>query len=234
MPVMRLRNILKLRRNQRGSTVVEFAIVAPVLLTMILGSLDVGYALYARSILGGAIQKAARDSGLETGAGRGCEIDYGVLQHISGLLKVNVLKTHTMESFCDLTDTQRQALFNSAENKENSILFLRRNYVSFSDVGEMEEFTDSDDDGVCDRGEPFEDLSGDDEWGERGANGQGGARATVLYSAGLHFRRIFPAYKLIGGKEFMTVEATTILRNQPYSQNQNPAALIKNCTMDDL
>lgn len=230
---MKMLKLLKLRYDQRGSTVVEFAIVAPVMLMMILGSLDVGYALYARSMLEGAIQKAARDSGLQTGAGRGCEIDYGVIKNISGLLNINVLKTHTESSFCALTDTQRAALFASAENKENSVLFIRRNYTSFSDVGEMEDFTDSDGDGICDVGEPYEDSSGDSQWGERGVNGQGGARATVLYSAGLHFRRIFPAYKLLGGKEFMTVEATTILRNQPYAVSQDPAVLVKNCPMED-
>lgn len=230
---MRLPKFLRLWKDQRGSTVVEFAIVCPVLLMMILGSLDLGYALYARSILDGAIQKAARDSGLQTGSGRGCEIDYGVIQSLSGLLKVNVLNNHTETSFCAMTDQQRSDLFAQAENVENSILFIRRNYVSFSDIGEMEEFTDSDDDSVCDRGEAYEDLSGDGNWGERGANGQGGARATVLYSAGLHFRRIFPAYKLIGGNEFMTVQSTTILRNQPYAETADAAVIERNCPAED-
>lgn len=55
----------RLKRDESGATVVEFALVAPVLVTLLLALFDVGYNLYTASILQGTIQKAARDSTIE-------------------------------------------------------------------------------------------------------------------------------------------------------------------------
>jgi len=54
-----------IRRDENGATVVEFALVAPVLVTLLLGLFDIGYNMYVASVLQGAIQKAARDSSIE-------------------------------------------------------------------------------------------------------------------------------------------------------------------------
>lgn len=54
-----------LRGDQQGATVVEFALVAPVLVTLLLGLFDIGYNTYVASVLQGAIQKSARDSSIE-------------------------------------------------------------------------------------------------------------------------------------------------------------------------
>lgn len=52
--------------DNEGVTAVEFALVAPVFLMIIAGSLDLGQMVYAKSVLDGAVEKAARDSALET------------------------------------------------------------------------------------------------------------------------------------------------------------------------
>lgn len=48
-------------------TLVEFAIVMPVFLLMVMGMLDLGQLFYARALLNGAVEEAARSSSLETG-----------------------------------------------------------------------------------------------------------------------------------------------------------------------
>jgi Flp pilus assembly protein TadG len=62
------RRARQLRQDERGATIVEFALVAPVLLLSIMGICDIGYNIYTQALLRGAIQKAARDSTIE-GAG---------------------------------------------------------------------------------------------------------------------------------------------------------------------
>ena len=46
--------------TQRGATIVEFALVLPVLCVLLLGMLDLGYRSYVTSIVQGALHEAAR------------------------------------------------------------------------------------------------------------------------------------------------------------------------------
>jgi len=57
--------VTRLKRERHGATIVEFAIVAPVMMMLIMGLGDLLYQQYAQSILNGAVQKAARDSTIE-------------------------------------------------------------------------------------------------------------------------------------------------------------------------
>ena len=55
----------KLCRDAKGATIVEFALIAPVLVMTILGLFDMAYNMYTSAVLQGAIQKVARDSSIE-------------------------------------------------------------------------------------------------------------------------------------------------------------------------
>lgn len=57
----------RLLHDSAGVTVIEFALIAPIFLMVIVGSLDLGQMVYAKAVLDGAVEKAARDSTLETG-----------------------------------------------------------------------------------------------------------------------------------------------------------------------
>lgn len=54
-------------RNNAGSTIIEFAIVAPVFITLLLMCFDIGQMAYANALLRGVVQDAARSAALETG-----------------------------------------------------------------------------------------------------------------------------------------------------------------------
>lgn len=56
-----------LDRDIEGAAAVEFALVAPVLLAMLMGIFDIGQMAYGKSVLNGAVQEAARSASLETG-----------------------------------------------------------------------------------------------------------------------------------------------------------------------
>lgn len=51
--------------DDRGATVVEFALVCPIFLLALLGIFDLAYNAYTTSLLDGSIQKVARDSTIE-------------------------------------------------------------------------------------------------------------------------------------------------------------------------
>ncbi len=185
--------------DRDGATLVEFALVAPVLLLMLLGMFDMGYNYYVQSQLQGAIQKAARDSGIEGAHSRMAEIDARVTDAV-------------------------HAIVPSAE-----VTFSRKAYARFSDVARPEDFSDVDGNGACNGGEPFEDVNGNGVWDQdRGADGLGGARDAVLYVVTVSYQRAFAITAFVDMPDTFTTQATTVLRNQPYGE-QDVSSLIRNC-----
>ena len=73
----------KLAKREDGMTIVEFALVAPTFLMLLLGTLDIAQLVYAQSVLNGAVQTAAREASLE-GADTTAADDL-VLQRIDGI-----------------------------------------------------------------------------------------------------------------------------------------------------
>ncbi len=55
----------RLAADQIGATVVEFALIAPVLVMTLLGLFDMAYSTYTSSVMQGAIANAARNSAIE-------------------------------------------------------------------------------------------------------------------------------------------------------------------------
>jgi Flp pilus assembly protein TadG len=191
----------RLAQEKRGSTLIEFAFVAPVLLTLTLGGIDLGYRAYVDHVLEASVQKAGRDSALEGGATSIAAIDGKVASLINPLVS------------------------------NATFVFDRKNFASFSRAGQAEEFTDLNGNGNCDSGEPYtdennnstRDLSG-------GVNGQGGARDITVYTATVSYPRVVPMYGLLGWSSNVTSSATTVLRNQPYGQQAARVTPTRNCT----
>jgi Flp pilus assembly protein TadG len=60
------RHLPSFQADARGVTIVEFAMVLPVMLTLIMGLGEVTYQAYVQSVLTGAMQKAGRDSTIQS------------------------------------------------------------------------------------------------------------------------------------------------------------------------
>jgi Flp pilus assembly protein TadG len=185
--------------DDRGAALIEFALVAPVMILALLGMFDLSYNIYATSLLEGAIQKAGRDATLESGGTRTSAID----------------------------GHMREVVHNLVPNA--TVTFDRQHYADFDDVQRPEDFTDSNGDGACNDGEPFEDVNGSGTWDtERGQSGVGGARDAVLYTVTVTYPRRFPFMRVIGFSDTVTSRARTVLRNQPFGA-QNLPATVGNC-----
>lgn len=103
--------IAPLRANSAGVTILEFALVAPVFILLLTGMMDVGHLIYAKSILDGAVQQAARSSSLESGDTTAA--DAMVLQRISPVIP-RVTMTSTRKSYYDFSDIGRPEVWNDA------------------------------------------------------------------------------------------------------------------------
>lgn len=76
------RTFIRLRDDQRGATIVEFALILLPMCVVLMGSLELGYRVYAQSIVVGSLREAARMA--STGSYSGADIDGYVTQKLKG------------------------------------------------------------------------------------------------------------------------------------------------------
>lgn len=184
---MRAPTIRKLRHDRRGAALVEFALVTPVMLVMLMGFGDMLYQVYTQSILNGELQKAARDSGIEGGASSTSTIDAKV-QAMVKKIAPNATFTSTRKSYDAFSEVAPEP-------------FTDTNSNGVRDPGEC--FTDENGNGTWDQ--------------DPGTAGQGGASAVTVYTMTATYPRLFPVAGLLGWPTTQTVSATTLLKNQPYA-----------------
>jgi Flp pilus assembly pilin Flp len=184
-----------LHRDQSGTSITEFGLIAPVLMVMLMGTYDVGHEMYVKSVLNGALQEVGRNSALEgaSNADQRQEID----------------------------DRLTEAVTKIAPNAEIEI--SRRYYKTFTkaaaaiaeDVIEEEE----DANGKCDDGESFMDANHNGIWDEDGGtDGQGGAKDVVIIKVKLSYERLFPSASFIGYGSDVVLVSDSVIANQPYGQ----------------
>lgn len=185
------------RRDERGAYLIEFALVFPAFLLLIMGIFDIGVQMYAKAVLVGAVNQAARDSTLEANATNQSAVD-GRVRDVMG----------TVAGYGTLS-------------------FERLNYLDFTSVGRAEDFTDGNGNGRRDAGECFQDANNNGNWdSDRGGQGQGGASDVVLYNVSLTYDRIFPLWRMLGEPQRHTITASTVLRNQPYNNQTNDMVVV--------
>lgn len=182
-----------LARDRRGVTVVEFALILPVMLVLMMGMMELGYQAYVQSVITGAVQKAGRDSGIQ--GATPATIDARVLSQVRAVAPSAVFATGSP---------------------------TRLSYTSFSAVA-PEPFVDSNNNGTREAGECYTDVNGNGQWdADAGRAGQGGANDVTVYTAKITYSRIFPVVRLLGWAGTATLSASTTLMNQPYATQNIP------------
>lgn len=180
--------IARLAADRRGATFVEFTLIAPVMLLLLMGLFDLCYRSYAQSILNGAVQSAGRRATLEGNA--------------SG----------TSTAAIDSAVVAQVRLIARDIRWESS----RKNYQTFGNI-RAEPFDDSNHNSQYDVGECYSDVNGNHQWDVNpGKDGQGGANDITLYTMSMTYPRLFPLHGLMGLSTEQTISAQTLLKNQPY------------------
>lgn len=202
MTISRKNPLRRLLTGQDGSSIVEFAVISPVMFTLLMGGFDFGHNLYIQSVLQGAVNKAARDSSLETGT-----------------------QEEKQEKIDDRVQAQVLAVHPGAKIPDSA--FTRSYFRSFTKAAapQSEEWADTNLNGECDNDENFTDDNNNGEFDEDGlAAGQGGTNDAVRYSATVRYTRLFPFPTIVGLEPEVVMTASTVIANQPYGDAAPPGS----------
>ena len=187
--------IRRLGRDERGMNVVEFALVLTPLLTVLLVIIDFGYRMYLEVVVEGTLNKAARRA------------------------TIGGVSTDEIDAFV------RSQLVSFSKNAQ--ITIDKQSYYQFSGVGKPEKIlTDTPPLGVYNKGDCCEDSKANGVYDtDQGSTGLGGSDDIVYYSVKVDFPRLVPLGKFLGFSQSETVQAKTVLRNQPYGAQGTPATI---------
>lgn len=186
-----VRRLMGLARGRRGVTAVEFALIAPVCMTLVCAFIDLSMVMFITNVMEGGLREASRyaiTGYTEAGKTREQKIAEIIKDHSYGMIKPE-----------DITITYKV-------------------YPSFSDVGKPEPFVDSNSNGVHDSGEPFTDINNNGQWdADMGAAGIGGPGDVVAYTVTYKWTLWTPlAAEIWPNNGVVTLNATVVVRNEPY------------------
>ena len=186
-----IRRLVRLARGRRGVTAVEFALIAPVCMTLVCVFIDLSMVMFITNVMEGGLREASRyaiTGYTETGKTREQKIAEIIKDHSYGLIKAE-----------DITITYKV-------------------YPSFGDVGKPEPFVDSNANGQHDAGEPFTDINNNGQWdADMGAAGIGGPGDVVAYTVEYKWTLWTPlAAEIWPNNGVITLNATVAVRNEPY------------------
>jgi hypothetical protein len=184
------KNILHPRHSE-GVTALEFALIAPVFLMMLFGTLEYCLVMYATHILESATTNTSRlgKTGFsETGEGREETILAEIERRAAGMLDIEELEISTLS------------------------------YEGFDNIGQAEPYFDANSNGSYDAGETFDDINGNGTRDEdMGAQNLGDAKDVVVYTVTYPWQVISPMLvPVLGQGGVVTLSARTVVRNEPY------------------
>lgn len=202
------RIVRSLSDDRRGTAVLQFALVAPVLFTLLMGLAELAFQNYVQSVLTGAVQKAARDSTIQGNADQTAAID-NVVQTLVKRLAPAATFVSTRSNYDNYASIAGEPFTDSKYPNTSAGTF----------------------DGICNHGEPYVDVNGNGQYDlDLSSSGQGGANEVTQYTMAVTYRRLFPV-GLFGWGKTVTLTASTIFKNQPYAtQVVNTGTTTGNCS----
>ena len=185
-----LPSLRRARSDAQGSAMVEFALVGPVVLALILGILEFSTLHFVQALLEGGARDAAR---------------FGITgQGVVGASREAQILQILAESTVGLVDMDKIELTTLV-------------YDSFESVGKPEPFTDQNGNGAYDEGEPFVDINGNGVWdADMGAAGLGGPGDVVVYRIAYDWEIMIPIFIPFFSDGTARLEANIAVRNEPF------------------
>lgn len=179
----------RLLRDDEGVTALEFALIAPVLLLMLMGIIEFSMVMFVSSVLEGATNVSSRygkTGYVAAGSTRQQQIIDQINSRTGGLLDPQLITVTTTV------------------------------YPAFNSVSQPEPYTDSNHNGVYNVGEPYTDVNGNSQWdSDMGAAGLGNANDVVVYTASYPWKIYTPLMTQFLGSTF-TIASRTVVKNEPY------------------
>jgi Flp pilus assembly protein TadG len=244
---MLTRTFKKLGKNENGTSVVEFAFAAPLILGMIFGSVELGYMTFARSQLESAVTGAAREA---------------ISGAASTIINPSTNKPYTRdrliqkrvrEAMDDVAtiDVQINAADPAQGNPRLSVTpysSIASGGAGFSKVRQPEPMTDVNLNNACDLGlvpnsagvlvrETFSDANGNGKWDNGGSFGGAGAPGDiVVYDIEVDSPLLFGGLIPIGSldengnrEKFATLKSQVVVQNELWAAASSNARITRYC-----
>lgn len=180
----------RLRRDNDGVTAVEFAFIAPVLIVMLMGTIEISMMMFAQNVMENATFQASR-----TGK--------------TGFVAASQTQEQTIRAKLDemggsLLDPTRLSITSES-------------YSSFGTVDQPEPFIDANANGVRDSGENYTDVNGNGQYDmDQGAANYGGTGDVVIYTVTYPWQIFTPIVGTFLGQDSFTLTSRTVIKNEPY------------------
>ena len=183
-----LQSVRRLRHEEDGSEAIEFALIFPGFLLILVGALEFAMMVFIGSILESAMAEASR---------------FGITGSTpAGVSREDQVKAIVKDRTYGLVDLDAATL---------DILV----YPSFGDIGQPEPYSDENGNGSFDAGEAYTDVNGNGQWdADMGAAGLGGPGEVVLYRITYVWGVLTPILRPIIGS--IKQSASIAVRNEPY------------------
>lgn len=185
----------RLCRDTRGATIIEFVIILPVLVGLILAILEVGYQGYVSAVVQGALSKTARQ--VTVGDKTAADVVTLIRSEVQVVVPAQYVNVTTRRYYNYsnvgkpekiISDTDPQGTFN---------------------LGDC--FEDANNNGIYDV------APGDD--------GIGTADDIVYYTVRVIYPNLTPIGALLSWSPTRTASATTVIRNQPFTSRAEPTTI---------
>lgn len=195
--MIRKLRLARLRRDRKGATAVEFAILLAPMLVLLMGALDVAYQLYATSVLQGTVHQASRRAALE-GASQ-TTIDAFIRTSLASIATASNI-TITATSYRDFT---------GVGNPEKIVT----DTAPIGTINSGDCWIDANSNGLYDA--------------QQGSSGLGGAEDIVSYSVTMKYNRLTPITRWLGWGNLASITRSTSLQNEPYAGVIDPPKVCK-------
>lgn len=186
--------LTKLRKSEEGVTAVEFALVAPMLLLIMMGIIETGLIMFTQNVMEGATFSASR------------------------LGKTGYTESGETREDLIIQQLTRRAgtLINASEIEINAVT-----YAQFDQIGDPEPFIDANHNGTRDSGENYTDSNGNGHYDEdMGIEGLGNAGEVVVYTVSYPWHIYTPMMsRFFGSDGTIDLTARTVVQNEPYNED---------------
>lgn len=186
-----MRIIRKLLQREEGVTAIEFAVIAPVLLLLLLGIIEFSIIMMVYNVMEGATAISSRLG--KTGfTGTGLTREQTILNSITA--RAGSLIT------------------------PSSLTVTSKFYKQYDQINDPEPYMDTNGNGTHDAGETYTDINGNGQWdADMGSSGYGSAGDVVVYTVSYPWSIATPIISdLIGAHGIFTITTHAVVKNEPY------------------
>ncbi len=177
-----------LARDSEGVTAVEFAMIAPVFILVLMGIVEFSLVMFVTSVMEGATSASGR---------------YGKTGYTAA-------GSTRQQQIIDTVSKRTAGLLDPAQ-----ITVTTKVYPSFDSINQEEPYIDTNRNGNHDTDELYTDVNGNGQWDSSGVAGLGNANDVVVYTVSYPWVINTPIIAKFLGSPII-VSSRTVVKNEPY------------------